>query len=286
MSDQIEVHRVRKYASGIDHLAQQRFTRLRDKVRVESDVNAKISFWDQIDGIGMQQKTGRHTDTPNIDMPHRRRSLTTNTYETGALVGKADINTVLNDPTGAYGQSMAMASGRQFDDTIIASADATAFTGENGTTQTVLPASQIDITGTIISLDKILIAKRTLDINEVDPSQTRIAVTGANQYHDLLSDATITSSDFNSIKALVQGELNMWVGFNWERSERLLFDVAGTRKSLFYAQNSILLGVASDVEAHVDPRIDKSYDIQVYYAMTIGATRMDETGVVVMHTDE
>ena len=286
MADQIEEHRVRKYAAGIDHLAQQKFTRIRSKVRVETDVNAKISFWDQIDSIGMIKKTARHSDTPIQDMPHKRRSLITNTYETGALVDPADLTTVLNDPTGAYGQSMAMAAGRQTDDIIIAAADATAQVGEDGTDTALFPAGQIETTATAMTLEKMLAAKRILDGNEVDPSQMRHALMTAIQFEDALNETEIQSADFNTVKALVQGEISTFLGFAFERSERLLIHTGTIRKCLFYSQGSILLGVASDVVGKVGERADKSYNIQVYYKMTMGCTRMDETGVVVVQADE
>lgn len=292
MADQIQVHRIRKYASGIDHLAQQKFTRLRSAVRVETDVNAKISFWDQIDSIGMIKKTARHSNTPILDMPHERRSLRTNTYETGALVDPSDLTTVLNDPTGAYGQSMAMAAGRQMDDIIIEAADANALTGEDGDQTSELPATQIDTTVAAMSVAKWLQAKRVLDGNEVDPSQMRHAWMTSNQYEDVLGvtpvDNAVVSADYNTVKALVRGEIDTFLGFKFGRSERLNMDVTvpNNRKCLFYVQNCLLLGVATDVKGRVGERADKSYNIQVYYAMIMGATRMDETGMYVVHADE
>ena len=244
MADQIQVHRIRKYASGIDHLAQQKFTRLRSAVRVETDVNAKISFWDQIDSIGMIKKTARHSNTPILDMPHERRSLRTHTFETGALVDPSDLTTVLNDPTGAYGQSMAMAAGRQMDDIIIEAADANALTGEDGDQTSELPATQIDTTVAAMSVAKWLQAKRVLDGNEVDPSQMRHAWMTSNQYEDVLGvtpvDNAVVSADYNTVKALVRGEIDTFLGFKFGRSERLNMDVGtpNSRKCLTRATTS------------------------------------------------
>ena len=41
-----------------------------------------------------------------------------------------------------------------------------------------------------------------------------------------------------------------------------------------------LLGVGKDVNARIDERADKSYATQVYYCMSIGATRMEEAKVL------
>ena len=281
MADQIEEHRIRKYATGIDLLAQQRFTRFRMAVRVENDVNAKISFWDQMGSIEMTKKTGRHTATPAVDMPHKRRALVTAAYETGALVDEVDLTTVLNDPTGAYGETMASAAGRKQDDVIIAAATASAKTGEDGDVLVPHPAAfKVPVDTGPMTLAKALHAKRILDQAEVDESRTRHAFLKANQYEQILAIEKFTSADYTTVQALVQGDLKSYLGFQWGRSERLLPDGSADIQCLFYAQDSILLGVATDVTARVGERADLSYDTQVYYKMVIGATRMDETGVV------
>ena len=281
MADQIEEHRIRKYATGIDLLAQQRFTRLRMAVRVENDVNAKISFWDQMGSIEMTKKTGRHTATPAVDMPHKRRALVTAAYETGALVDEVDLTTVLNDPTGAYGETMASAAGRKQDDVIIAAATASAKTGEDGDVLVAHPAAfKVPVDTGPMTLAKALNAKRILDQAEVDESRTRHAFLKANQYEQILAIEKFTSADYTTVQALAQGDLKSYLGFQWGRSERLLPDGSADIQCLFYAQDSILLGVATDVTARVGERADLSYDTQVYYKMVIGATRMDETGVV------
>jgi hypothetical protein len=48
----------------------------------------------------------------------------------------------------------------------------------------------------------------------------------------------------------------------------------------------LLLGVGKDVNARIDERADKSYATQVYYCMSIGATRMEEVKVVEVQATE
>ena len=43
-----------------------------------------------------------------------------------------------------------------------------------------------------------------------------------------------------------------------------------------FLQDGITLAVGKDVQARIDERADKSYATQVYYCMSIGATRMEE----------
>ena len=52
------------------------------------------------------------------------------------------------------------------------------------------------------------------------------------------------------------------------------------RTCIAFAQDGITLAVGKDVSARIDERADKSYATQVYYCMSIGATRMEEEKVV------
>jgi hypothetical protein len=71
-------------------------------------------------------------------------------------------------------------------------------------------------------------------------------------------------------------------------SNRLVFDATNTDDRLCYAftADAIKLAVGQDVLARIDERADKSYSTQVYYAMSIGATRMEEEKVVQIACDE
>ena len=51
-------------------------------------------------------------------------------------------------------------------------------------------------------------------------------------------------------------------------------------------KDAIKLAIGQDVIARIDERADKSYSTQVYYAMSIGASRMEEEKVVQIACDE
>jgi hypothetical protein len=48
----------------------------------------------------------------------------------------------------------------------------------------------------------------------------------------------------------------------------------------------VKLAIGKDVTAKISERSDKSYSTQVYYAMDIGATRMEEEKVVQIPCNE
>jgi hypothetical protein len=108
------------------------------------------------------------------------------------------------------------------------------------------------------------------------------------QLQDLLKTTQVTSSDFNTIKALVQGELNTFLGFNFVRVDGLRMDgtkilpmLNGTdRANYAWHRDQALVGIGQNPQGRISERADKNYSTQVFYSMTIGGTRMQEAGVV------
>ena len=227
------------------------------------------------------KKTSRHSDTPQIDTPHARRRVSLADYEFADLIDQQDKVRLLIDPTSSYAQAAAMAMGRAMDDVVISAALGTAFTGETGSTSTSLPSAQKIAEGGTdgLTIAKLRTAKEKFDLASVDPSIARHIIVGPRQITDLLGTTEVTSSDFNTVKALANGEINSFLGFNFIVSNRLSIE-SSKRKVIAFAQDGIALGVGKDVNARIDERSDKSYATQVYYCMSIGATRMEEEKVV------
>ena len=277
MSSQITTAFVQQYSANIQMLSQQMGSLLRDKVRQESVVG-KNAFFDQVGSVTAQLKTSRHSDTPQIDTPHSRRRVSLADYEYADLIDQQDKVRLLIDPTSSYAQAAAYAMGRAMDDVIIAAATGTAFTGETGATsesaQTAIAAG-----GTGLTIAKLRTAKQTFDLASVDPSIPRHIVVGPEQITNLLGTTEVTSSDFNTVKALANGEVNSFLGFNFTVSNRLAKS-GNDRTCIAFAQDGITLGIGKDVSARIDERADKSYATQVYYCMSIGATRMEQSKVL------
>jgi hypothetical protein len=280
MSSQITTAFVQQYSANIQMLSQQMGSLLRDKVRLESVVG-KNAFFDQVGKVTAVLKTSRHSDTPQIDTPHARRRVSLADYEFADLIDQQDKVRLLIDPTSSYAQAAAMAMGRAMDDVIITAALGTSFTGETGSTSTTLPSAQkIAEAGTDgLTIAKLRTAKEKFDLASVDPSIQRYMIVSPRQITDLLGTTSVTSSDFNTVKALVQGEVDSFMGFKFITSNRLSIE-SSKRKCIAFASDGIALGVGKDVSARIDERADKSYATQVYYCMSIGATRMEEEKVV------
>ena len=291
MSNQITTAFVQQYSSNVQMLSQQMGSLLRGVVDVESVVG-KNAFFDQVGKTTAQLRTSRHADTPQLDTPHSRRRVSLADYEWADLIDNADKVRLLIDPTSSYAKAAAAAMGRAMDDVVIAALGGTAYTGETGSTSVALPAGQKPYNGSNqtdgLTVAKLLKAKELLDLADVDPSLPRFIIVGPKQISDLLNTTEVKSSDFNTVKALAQGQLDSFLGFKFIVSNRLKFDATNTDDRLAYAftSDAIKLAVGQDVIARIDERADKSYSTQVYYAMSIGATRMEEEKVVEIACDE
>jgi hypothetical protein len=282
MSTQITTAFVEQYSANIQMLSQQMGSLLRDAVRNESVVG-KDAYFDQIGKVTAVLKTSRHSDTPQIDTPHSRRRVSLADYEFADLIDQQDKVRLLIDPTSSYAKAAAYAMGRAMDDVIIAAALGTANTGVSGGTPVTFPAANIvaaNLGGTGMNIEKLASAKQILDAGDVDPSIKRHIIVSPQEIADLLNTTTVTSSDFNTVKALVHGEIDSFMGFKFHVSNRLVDNGAANTQCIAFAEDGILLGVGKDVTARIDERADKSYATQVYYCQTIGATRMEEAKVV------
>ena len=130
-----------------------------------------------------------------------------------------------------------------------------------------------------------------------------VFIYAAQQADDLLGSTEVTSADFNSIKALVNGEAESFMGFNFESTELLPFlsanasynvvtgevpgDATGTvtaaqgRRCIALTSGSaVLCALGREVNGRVDERKDKHFANQVYGSLTMGSTRMEEVQVV------
>jgi len=284
MSIQITTSFVEQYSSNVTMLSQQMGSKLRGSVDVEN-INGKNAFFDQVGVTAAQIRTSRHGDTPQIDTPHSRRRLSLADYEWADLVDDVDKVRMLVDPTSSYAKAAAAAMNRSIDDVIITAMNASANTGVAGGTSTDLPSTQKTATSDQsdgLTIAKLLSAKKIMDNNDVDPSLKRYIVCGPQQISDLLGTTSVTSADFNTVRALSTGEVNSFLGFEFIMSTRLNKDATNTSDRLVFAytEDAIKLGIGKDIAAKISERADKSYSTQVYYCMSLGAVRMEEKKVV------
>jgi len=280
MSTQITTAFVEQYKSNVLHLAQQKGSRLRDTVRFES-VTGKNHFFERIGAVSAQKRTSRHSDTPRMDTPHSRRRVSMDDYDWADLIDQEDKVRMLITPQSEYAMAGANAMGRAMDTAIIEAAVGNAYGGVAGGTTVVLPSAQKVVHGSAgLTVAKLLSAKEILDGADVDPEEERFCILSAKQVTDLLNTTEVKSSDYNTVKALAQGQLDTFLGFKFIRSERLGTDTNGDRQVTVYNKSGLGLAMGSEIQTRISERDDKNYATQVFLSMTIGATRVEDEKVV------
>lgn len=304
MSSQITEAFVKQYGANIFHLSQQKGSKLRGAVRTET-IKGDARFFERLGSTTAQLRVSRHGDTPQVDSQHSRRMVTLKSYEWGDLIDQQDKVRTLIDPQSDYSMAAQWALGRAMDQEIIDAGYGNAYGGVSGSTPVALPTSQkiaatTGAAGTSLNVFALRKAAYVLDRNDVDPTEQRFMIFNAYQKASLLGETAVTSADYNSIKALVQGQIDTFLGFKFihtelsrDQSGAITFaaatgeydgggaiDANGYDKLLAWAKSGLLLGIGADITAKIAERPDKSFATQVYAKMDIGATRMEEAKVV------
>ena len=286
MSTEITAAFVQQYRNNLIHLSQQDDSRLINAVKLKENVTGKQVFFDRLGLQTMTQLTSRHADTTQVDTPHSRRMASLAPYTVADLIDDPDQVRTLIDPTNGYAKAQASAIGRTQDDIIIAAMLGTAATGETGSGSQTLPSAQkvtIQIGGggsdDYLNLEKVLQAKRILDAAEVD-KEGRCLVYDAIQMENFLQLEKATSTDYASIRALVMGEINTYLGFTWIHSERLTTDSNSDTQVIAFQGDGVGLGIGRLRETRITEESTKNYATQVWSYLDMGAVRVEDSTVV------
>ena len=275
MSTQITTAMVEQYKSNVLMLAQQKGSKLRATVRGEM-VTGKNAYFERIGAVDMVDATSRHDDTPQIDTPHSRRRVSLTTSRFADLIDNADKVRTLIDPTSPYAMNAAWAAGRKMDAVIVAALAGNAYSGVAGATTVALPSAQkVAAASAGLTIAKLRSAREILLGADVDLDMGATCIINPAGLTDLLSATEITSSDYNTVKALVQGQVDTFLGFKFVVSTKVT-----ALKAYCYAKNAAVLAVGSEPVVRISERADKNYSTQVFVEMDIGATRVEDEGVV------
>lgn len=280
---------VDQFSANIHMLSEQGASRLLATVERE-DVTGESFAVERLGGIEVNPVLDLGGDTPLNPHPHTRRWGYIKTYDVADRISKAADARLLIDPRSRYAIRHAGAMGRAMDDEIIAALGGAAAQGKNAETTVALPAEQkIAVTvgpNTGMSYIKLLEAKKVLDQKEVDPSFQRYFVHDANDLNQLLQENQLTSADYNTIRALVRGEVDTFLGFKFVQLERLPTLAAGVKGAYAYAAPAIRFGVAQAPASVASERPDKRHDWQIYTHGSWGAVRVEDEMVVEIATAE
>lgn len=278
MSQLITEAFVSQYSSNFLILAQQKESRFEACVDVDRDIVGASKSVERMGSTEAYDITTRHGDTKYVDTPHSKRWLDLADKGWADLVDDQDKIRLLADPTSPYLSAGVMALNRKKDDVIIAALRGSARSQSDG--NIVLPAGQKIAEGTTgLTIVKLLATKQLLDEAEVDEDEPRFIAVSAKQIADLLATTEVKSSDYNNVKALVEGKIDTYLGFKFIRSERLA-KTGTARFCLAWAKTGLRLGIGKDIVTSIDRLPGKNMSVQVFASMSLGAVRTEEARVV------
>tara|TARA_R110000787_G_scaffold284738_1_gene398803 strand:+ start:4176 stop:5018 length:843 start_codon:yes stop_codon:yes gene_type:complete len=172
-------------------------------------------------------------------------------------------------------QVLGNAIGRRQDQLVLAALAA------SGTSLAV--GNDVGGTDTNMNVAKLRQAKGLMDKNNVPPMDRHMII-HSNGLQALLAETAVTSSDFNTVKALVNGELDTFLGFKFhvigDRDEGgLAIDGSLDRTSFAFHKDAIGYGegIAPKTEINYVP---EKTSFLVASMFSAGATTIDAEGIV------
>jgi hypothetical protein len=144
-------------------------------------------------------------------------------------------------------------------------------------------ANSIGGANTNMNISKLREAAKILNQKNV-PSDGRNIIIHANSLASMLEQTSVTSSDFNSVKALVQGEINQFMGFTFhvlgDRSEGGL-PIDGSSDRTLYAFHKDALGYAEGIAPKTEINyIPEKTSWLVNALFSAGCVAIDAEGIV------
>ena len=149
-------------------------------------------------------------------------------------------------------------------------------------TSTTAILNDVGGTDTNLNVAKLRAAKKTLDAKNV-PAEGRTIIVHANNLSSLLSETEVTSSDFNSVKALVTGDIDTFLGFKFitlgDRDEGgLAIDGSNDRTIFAFHRDAVGLGIGMGQQSRVD-YIPEKTSFLVASMFSAGAVAIDDEGI-------
>ena len=312
----IETSYIHRYSADVLHALQQKTTRLRNFIVNKPDCMGVAEFIDKIGKASALDKVARFADSPVQEIAHQRRRVSAQPKHAGYFVEGFDTRRMNYDVFQPYAEATAMAMARKMDEVIVSAAFGSAYESDGGemdgateivwndtnfpnqfiakafaygtATDAMSGINSSGAGGRTLSIDKLLRTRRILSENEADQydeggNPLFFVVCSQAQIEALLHSTQVQSSDYNNIRALVEGQTNYFAGFQFIRYEHMPTTGSGTglvEKVLAFHSDGMAFCSWMDPVTEIERRGDKSFVPYAYFEMDIGATRIWEEMVV------
>lgn len=279
MSRTLSTAAIASFDGDVKH-AYQDMGKLRDTVRVKTGVVGSTHRFPKL-GKGMATKRVKQTDVVPMNLQHSNQTATLEDWNAAEYTDVFDeAKTNISERQELAG-SIAKAVSRREDQLIIDALEAT--------TTTLTVASSVGGANTDLNVAKLRRASRLLGDNGVGEDEEITYVGSYIGRESLLGETETTSADYNSVRALVNGDINSFLGmmFKWlaTRAEGGLDLTSGDRSTFAYAKSAVghAIGMEQRMEVNYIPQKTSWLANMLFSA---GSIEIDAGGVVDVTCDE
>lgn len=250
---------------------------LRNTVRLRTGVTAATHKFPKI-GAGVAQVRIPQSDVTPLNVDYSQATVNMQDWiaaEYSDIFNQAKVNF---DERQELVQVVGKAVARRADQIVINAIAASAVDASNQV------ASSVGGSNSNLNIEKLIAAKAALDRQNV-PMQDRFMLIHANNLAGLLNETEVTSSDFNTVKALVQGQLDTYLGFKiitiGDRTEGGLVGggTGADRKVWAWHRSAIGMAESLGIRSEINYIPEKTSWL-VASMFSAGAVTIDKAGVV------
>ena len=228
-------------------------------------------------GKGLANQKASSADVTPMNVGHEFKTATLANWNAPEFTDIFDAQEVNFDEKQELATTIAGALGRRCDQLVIDAMDAST------PLTTAVPAG-----GTNLTIAKVNSAQVELRDQGV-PNTELFAVIEAGGLGGLLNDEKATSGDYQAIKALVSGEINTLVGFQFiileTRAEGGLTEAANIVDSWFFQRPAVGLAVGIDMKTEINYVPEKTSWL-TNGMLKAGSVVRDEGGLVKVQYDK
>lgn len=291
------------FQEGFERQAQQIQSRFRNFADVKTGLTGKSQVYKKIRKMEMNDVTGRFQPTVGEEASWEYRYLFPRKAEKVTVLDEDDASELglAVAPTGEIRMEHASAAARKIDDIFLAGILGLNYEGAEESIQGVsIPAAQTiavnysrdgSSVNTGLTLAKLIRAKGRFGKLEVygqdleDGGDRVCMAVSQDELDNLLHDVEeVGSADYNSVKALVDGNVDYFMGIWFLRTERLPFVSAGGgkihRTCPMWLKNGVRLGFWNDVETTIKELTNPDGALQIRSKLRANSQRKDEDRVV------
>ena len=266
---------VTEFDSLVKH-AYQNAGLLKGAVTVRNNVvGDTYKFRNMGKGLANQKSTSDLV-TP-MDITHGFATATLQNWNAPEYTDMFDAQTVNFDEKQELASTIAQSLGRRCDQLVIDAMDA----------ETVY-AGTVAAGTTNLTTKKVIEAQVALRAQGV-PNSNLYAAINAQGLGGLLNQEEITSSDYNNVKALVNGDVDTFGGFKFvvieDRAEGGLTAAGDIVDSYFFSQDAVGLAIGIDIKTDVDWIADRTSWL-CNGMLKAGAVSRDGLGIVKVQYDK